>query len=61
LIAGVVSPVAVFAGWGHPILRFFYIGAYVCDIPTARGFCWALGVLCTTLMYKEGLTAFLNS
>ncbi len=61
LIAGVVSPVAVIAAWVHPIVRFIYIGAYVGDIPPARGLCWASGLLCSTLLYKEGLTALLSS
>ena len=61
LIGGVVSPVAVIAAWVHPFVRFIYIGAYVGDIPPARGLCWALGLLCSTLLYKEGLTALLSS
>ncbi len=61
LFAGVVSPVAVIAAWVHPIVRFIYIGAYVGDIPPARGLCWASGLLCSTLLYKEGLTALLSS
>jgi len=53
--------VAVIAAWVHPIVRFIYIGAYVGDIPPARGLCWASGLLCSTLLYKEGLTALLSS
>ena len=61
LTAHVVSPLALFAAWFHPFIRFIYIGAYVGDIPPARGLCWASGLLCTTLLYKEGLTALLSS
>ena len=61
LIAGVVSPVAVIAALVHPFVRFIYICAYVGDIPPARGLCWASGLLCSTLLYKEGLTALLSS
>ena len=31
------------------------------DIPPARGLCWASGLLCSSLLYKEGLTALLSS
>ena len=61
LISGVVSPVAVVAAWVHPLVRFFYIGAYLGDIPLARGLCWALGVLCSAFMYREGLATLLSS
>lgn len=60
LISGVISPVAVLAAWIHPFLRIIYIGAYVGDFPPARGLCWVSGVLCSTLLYKEGLTALLS-
>ena len=61
LITSVVSPVAVAAAWIHPIVRLSYIGAYVGDIPTARGLCWASGVLCSIVLYKEGLSSLLFS
>jgi len=61
LITGVVSPVAVAAAWIHPIVRLLYIGAYVGDIPTARGLCWASGVLCSIVLYKESLSSLLFS
>ncbi len=50
------SNIAVFAAWSHPVLRFLYIGAYVFNIPTARGLIWASGIFATILLYKEGLT-----
>jgi len=39
--------------------RFFYRGAYVFNIPTARGLMWASGIFTTLLLYKEGLTQLL--
>ena len=53
------SNIAIIAAWIHPIFRFFYIGAYVFNIPTARGLMWASGILTTLLLYKEGLTELL--
>lgn len=53
------SNTAVFAAWIHPVLRFIYIGAYVFDVPTARGLTWAFGIITTLLMYKEALTQLL--
>ena len=50
------SNIAFFAAWSHPVLRFLYIGAYVFNIPTARGLIWASGIFATILLYKEGLT-----
>ena len=50
------SNIAIIAAWVHPIFRFLYIGAYVLNIPTARGLMWASGILTTVLLYKEGLT-----
>ena len=60
LVAGVASPLAIIAAWVHPLIRVMYICAYVCDRPSARGLCWASGVLCSTLLYKEGLTALFS-
>ena len=61
LITCVLSPVAITAAWVHPIVRLLYICAYVGDIPPARGLCWATGVLCSIILYKEGLSALLLS
>ena len=49
------SNIALISAWIHPIVRFLYIGAYVLNIPTARGLMWAIGILSTLLLYKEGL------
>ena len=61
LIAGVDSPVALIAAWVHPFIRFIYMGAYIGNIPPARGLCWISGLLCSILLYKEGLRALISS
>ena len=59
LVAGVGSPVALAAAWIHPALRLAYIGAYVGNVPAFRGLCWAGGLVCTGVLYAEGLKAVL--
>ena len=54
------SNFSLIAAWAHPFLRFLYIGAYVYDIPLARGFIWASGVFCTLVLYKEGITQLIR-
>jgi len=49
------SNIAIISALIHPIFRFLYIGAYVFNIPTARGLMWASGIFTTLLLYKEGL------
>ncbi len=61
ILAGVISPIAIIAGFIHPIARTIYIGAYVGDFPPVRGICWASGVLCSIILYKEGLTTLLST
>ena len=56
LITSTDSNTATVAALSHPLLRFLYIGAYVFDIPIARGILWASGIFTTILLYKEGLT-----
>ena len=50
------SNLSLLAALIHPLLRFLYIGAYVLNVPTARGLIWASGIFTTLLLYKEGLT-----
>ena len=57
LVAGVGSPVALAAAWIHPALRLAYIGVYVGNVPAVRGLCWAGGLVCTGVLYAEGLKA----
>jgi len=49
------SNISLIAAWSHPIFRFLYIGAYIFNIPAARGLMWAAGILSTLLLYKESL------
>ena len=53
------SNIALIAAWGHPIARILYIGAYIFNIPSARGLMWASGILATILLYKESLAKLL--
>ena len=50
------SNLSLLAAWIHPVFRFLYIGAYVFDIPVARGLIWASGIFTTLVLYKEGIT-----
>ena len=50
---------AVLAAWLHPALRLGYIGAYVANVPLLRSLCWAGGILCTAILYGEGLRGVL--
>ena len=61
VIAPPTALIAVAAAWLHPLLRVLYIGAYVANVPPLRGLCWALGLVCTGVLYVEGLRALLAS
>lgn len=61
LLAGVDSPLAVLVAWLHPLLRLIYIPAYVANLPPLRALCWAAGLVCSALLYLEGLKAVLAS
>ncbi|MFO8236731.1 MAG: MAPEG family protein [Prochlorococcaceae cyanobacterium] len=50
---------ALAAAWLHPALRLAYIGAYVGNLPPLRGLCWAGGLVCSGILYVEGLKAVL--
>ena len=52
------SNLSLLAAWIHPFLRLLYIGAYVFNIPVARGLIWASGIFTTLLLYKEGISQF---
>ena len=51
---------AAIAAFAQPALRLAYIAAYVGNVPPARGLCWASGLVCTGILYSEGLKALLN-
>ena len=61
LQTGALPATAVVAAFAHPALRIAYIAAYVGNIPPARGLCWATGLLCSGILYSEGLKALLIS
>jgi uncharacterized MAPEG superfamily protein len=61
LLAGVTSPLALAAAWIHPALRLAYIAVYVANKPPLRGLCWAGGLVCSGVLYAEGLKAVLGS
>ena len=61
LVGHVSAPAAVTAAWIHPALRLGYIGAYVANIPPLRSLCWAGAMVCTGILYLEGLKAVLAS
>ena len=52
---------AVIAAFAQPALRLAYIAAYVGNVPPARGLCWASGLVCTGILYSEGLKALISS
>lgn len=54
-----VGAIAVLAAWLHPALRLGYIGAYIANLPPLRSLCWAGGILCTAILYGEGLRGLL--
>ncbi len=53
------AALALAAAWLHPALRLGYIGAYVANLPPLRSLCWAGGILCTAILYSEGLRGVL--
>ena len=55
LLANTDSNFALIAAWIHPFSRLLYIGAYISNIPIARGFLWASGIFSSLVIYKEGL------
>jgi uncharacterized MAPEG superfamily protein len=55
----VPAGLALAAAWLHPALRLGYIAAYVANVPLLRSLCWAGGILCTALLYSEGLRGVL--
>jgi uncharacterized MAPEG superfamily protein len=53
------NPIAVIAAWIHPALRLAYIAAYVANLPPLRSLCWAGAMVCTGVLYVEGLKGVL--
>jgi uncharacterized MAPEG superfamily protein len=60
LVSGVhgTMPTGLALAW--PALRLVYIGAYVANQPPLRSLCWAGAMVCTGVLYVEGLRAVLG-
>ena len=61
LQVGELPGLAIPAALVQPLLRFIYLPAYVANIPALRGLCWAGALLCTGILYSEGLKALVFS
>jgi uncharacterized MAPEG superfamily protein len=61
LQAGAAGPLLTAAALLQPLLRLIYIGAYVANQPLLRSLCWAVALVCTAVLYLEGLKAVLAS
>jgi uncharacterized MAPEG superfamily protein len=61
LQAGASGPLLTAAALLQPLLRLIYIGAYVANQPLLRSLCWAVALVCTAVLYLEGLKAVLAS
>jgi uncharacterized MAPEG superfamily protein len=66
LVAALASPgtlgsgLVVAAAWMHPLARLAYLAAYIGNLPPLRGLCWATGLLCSGVLYVEGLRVVLG-
>jgi uncharacterized MAPEG superfamily protein len=60
LVSGVhgTMPTGLALAW--PALRLVYMGAYVANQPPLRSLCWAGAMVCTGVLYVEGLRAVLG-
>ena len=61
LHSGALPAAAIVAAFAHPALRVAYIAAYVGNVPPLRGLCWASGLICSGLLYSEGLKALISN
>ena len=59
LQTGELQGLAIPAALLQPLLRLAYLPAYIANIPALRGLCWASALLCTGILYVEGLKALL--
>ena len=57
LIGKVDSTAAIAAAWIYPGFRLAYIAAYVANLPPLRSLCWAGAMVCTGILYLDGLRA----
>lgn len=56
---GPLGGLAIPAALLHPLLRLVYLPAYVANVPPVRSLCWAGALLCTGILYLEGLRALI--
>ena len=56
---GPLGGLAIPAALLHPLLRLVYLPAYVANVPAVRSLCWAGALLCTGILYLEGLRALI--
>ena len=59
LQVGELQGLAIPAALLQPVLRLLYLPAYVANIAPLRGLCWASALLCTGILYIEGVKALL--
>ena len=59
LQTGELQGLAIPAALLQPLLRLVYLPAYIANIPPLRGLCWASALLCTGILYIEGVKALL--
>ena len=57
LQTGELQGLAIPAALLQPVLRLIYLPAYVANVPPLRGLCWAGALLCTGILYIEGVKA----
>nr|AUG32035.1 hypothetical protein PLO_018 [Paulinella longichromatophora] len=60
LITKESTSLAIGAALIHPFLRSVYILVYIANIPPLRGLCWIGGLLCSAILYSEGLKIILT-
>ncbi|MBM5798382.1 MAG: MAPEG family protein [Cyanobacteria bacterium M_surface_7_m2_040] len=60
LLAGAQGPIVTAGALAWPALRLAYIAAYVANLPPLRSLCWAGAMVCTGLLYIEGLKGILG-
>ena len=59
LQSGELQGLAMPAALLQPVLRLIYLPAYVANVPPLRGLCWAGALLCSGILYIEGLKALM--
>ena len=59
LHSGELQGLAMPAALLQPVLRLIYLPAYVANVPPLRGLCWAGALLCSGILYIEGLKALM--